>query len=198
MRQGQIALAQRDGRGEDRREGRADERDQVEHRHQDGQRQRVRDADHHQRHVRHDARDQADQQVAGDVAADGARDPRQHPLPPRPGGGRQQVDAGLHPATALAQEEVDEEEDRHRGDDGGEDAAQHADRRRGEAQGGVARAAVQVLARPVGAIGDRFEPERTAQRQRVADRARLFDRRDDGDVAERTQRFGQRVNPFDR
>ena len=44
----------------------------------------------------------------------------------------------------------------------------------------------------VHAIGDVLEPQRTPQRQRVADRARLVHRRDDGHLAERRERVGER------
>ena len=42
----------------------------------------------------------------------------------------------------------------------------------------------------------RFEPQRPAQRQRMADRARFLDRGDDGHLAERRQRIGERVYPL--
>src|SRR5207302_2489467 len=42
------------------------------------------------------------------------------------------------------------------------------------------------------AVADRIETQRMTQRQRVADRARLLHGCDDGDVAERFERFRQR------
>ena len=47
----------------------------------------------------------------------------------------------------------------------------------------------------VDAVADRFEPQRTPQRQRVSDRARFGLRRDDRDLAERCQRGRERLNP---
>ena len=48
----------------------------------------------------------------------------------------------------------------------------------------------------VDALAQPLEPERTGDGQRVADRARLPQRGDDGDVADRAQRVRQRVQAF--
>ena len=50
----------------------------------------------------------------------------------------------------------------------------------------------------VDAVVDRLEPQGTAERERVTDRARFFDGRDDGDVAERPRASASTLMPSDR
>ena len=67
---GRGRVEERDGADDDRRDRRAGQRDQVEDRDEQPERDRVRNAEGEQHDGRDDAGDQADREVAGHVAAD--------------------------------------------------------------------------------------------------------------------------------
>ncbi len=74
----------RNGHEDDGRDGRSCERDEIEHPGHECERHRVRDAGREQDHERADERDEADQQVARDVAPDRLVDAMSHALPAGP------------------------------------------------------------------------------------------------------------------
>ena len=108
-------------------DGRAGKRDQVEERDDQAEGDRVRNT-HDQQHDRdRPARDQADQEVARHIAADGPVDLVADVPHARLGTLREEREAALDPVTPFEQHEERQEDDRHRCGDRGDDAPRHAD-----------------------------------------------------------------------
>ena len=103
------ALRERGDAADDECYGRADERDEVEDRHDHRQRERVRDSGGHQRDRRDRSRDEADQQVSRDVAADCAVDPVEDPLPAWPRARRHDIQDAVDPTPAVEEHEEGQE-----------------------------------------------------------------------------------------
>src|SRR3954454_5636918 len=189
-------VGQRHERHDDRSERRAGERDEVEDRHEEPEREGERNADDEQHDRGEEPRDHADEQVAGDVAADRLGDLARHPVRARLRPMWQERDEAGAPCLALEQHEEGHEEDRHDPRDERDDAARHVERRgrpAGEAAGPVS------LDRLLYALDDVVlrleEPERSAPVREVADVVRrLVDKRVDL-VDER--RDEQRAEPRD-
>ena len=112
-----------DHRGDDdRREGGTGEGDEVEDGDDDRQRDRVARADREEDDRRADARDQADEEVSADVAANRAVDVARDPVPPRLHRLRERALEPLDDLRALEEHEDRQEGNRDDTDDEGDDA----------------------------------------------------------------------------
>ena len=109
----------------------------------------VRDAEHEQHGGGDDARDQADREVAGDVAADRAVDVAADLAPARLGRLRQQAVDPLDPRRPLEQHEQRQERDRDDGDDGVENALRQREGGVREAEDAAGAALLDRLACPL-------------------------------------------------
>ena len=123
-----AARRDRDEHDEHRGDGRSRERDQVEKRDEQAERDDVGHADDPQDDARRDAGNQADQEVAGDVAADGAIDVVTDAAPARLLLLRQHAVDAVHPPRPLEQHEEGHEDDRQGRRHRGEDALRDRDR----------------------------------------------------------------------
>ena len=112
---------------QDRGDGRAHERDQVEDRHDQPERNRVGHAHHEEHERRQHSGDHADQQVPGHVAANGAVDVVADLPPARLGALRQQRIEALDPGRPLEDHEEGHESDRDRADDDRDDPLRDRD-----------------------------------------------------------------------
>ena len=138
-----------DDADDDRRERGAGERDQVEDGDDEAERDGVRDAEHEQHGGGDDARDQADREVAGDVAADRAVDVAADLAPARLRRLRHQAVDPLDPGRPLEQHEERQERDRDDGDDGVEDALRQREGGVREPEDAAGAALLDRLARPL-------------------------------------------------
>ena len=127
-------VEERDGRHGDGGDRRSCERDEVEDGDEEAERKRVRHAQRREHERRGDSGDDADRQVAGDVAADRLVDLIADRPPPRLLLLRQQPVEALDPFRPFEQHEQGEKRDRQGGDDRGDDALGHGERRIGQAQ----------------------------------------------------------------
>ena len=125
---------ERDRRDQDRRQGRPRQRNEIEDRHEEAERDRIGDAGREQHDRRHDSGYDADQQVAGDVASDRPVDVVAHPPPSFLRRLGQECVEAFQPARALEQHEERQERDRHHGDDGGQDSLRDRHRRARESR----------------------------------------------------------------
>ena len=119
---------------DDRGDRRAGQRDQVEDRHEQAERDGVRDSEREQDDGRRHSGDEADQQVSGHVAADGAVDLVADAPPVIPRALGQHGEEAIDPERAFEEHEEGHEDDRHGGDDRGDDPLRDRDRGAGEAE----------------------------------------------------------------
>ena len=107
---------------------RARERNQIEERDDETERDRIRHTHDQQHHRDRSAGDQADQDVSGDVAADGPGDVLADASPARLRLLRKEQVGPFDPAFPLEQHEERQEDDRHRRSDHGDHALRDGDR----------------------------------------------------------------------
>ena len=187
---------------DDRGDRGAGQRDQVEDRHEQPERHGVRDSEREQDDGRRHSRDEADQQVSGHVAADRAVNLVADAAPVIPRALGQHGEEPVDPERAFEEHEEGHEDDRHGGDDRGDDPLRDRDRGAGEAEqlrgatrfDGVPNPLGDVVLRlqeaePTAAMRDVVDVagERVREAVHLADERRDEERRQGGDRCESEQ-----------